>query len=98
MMYKKHPTHKLEYKRQSIKRHQPKYAHKLAELDITNNMLFGENLEKSLETISSTGGTIHLKPFEKEDTALLAILKAKLESTIIITSFPNLLLSNLLIT
>ena len=50
---------------------------KLAELDITNNMLFGEKLRKSLETISSTGGTIHLKPFEKEDTALLAILKAK---------------------
>ena len=40
-------------------------------------MLFGEKLRKSLETISSTGGTIHLKPFEKEDTALLAILKAK---------------------
>lgn len=50
---------------------------KLAELDITNNMLFGEKLRKSLETISSTGGTIHLKSFEKEDTALLAILKAK---------------------
>ena len=40
-------------------------------------MLFGEKLRKNLETISSTGGTIHLKPFEKEDTALLAILKAK---------------------
>ncbi|MGP1478115.1 MAG: fibronectin type III domain-containing protein [Capnocytophaga sp.] len=50
---------------------------KLTDLDITKNMLFDESLKKGLETINSIGGTIHLTPSEKKDTAILAILKAK---------------------